>query len=93
MGGGPEEKYARQGDPDQIAALLDKYPNLFADISPGYERLFLDYIAGLQLPESWRSLYEESNDRFVIGFDGAVKFAFEKTFFLGRLVSWLAGTA
>jgi hypothetical protein len=68
MGGGPDAHYARQGDPEQIAALLSKHPNLFADISVGYETLFLQP-RDRQLPESWRNLYEGYNNRFVVGLD------------------------
>jgi predicted TIM-barrel fold metal-dependent hydrolase len=78
MGGGPEEQYARQADPSQLAALLDKHPNLFCDISVGREGMFLDLGRDRQLPESWKNLYEKYNDRFVVGIDRAYKTVFEK---------------
>lgn len=79
MGGGPDRAlYARKGDPNQIATLLDKHPNLFADISLGYERGHLDPAQDRQLPESWKNLYEKYNDRFVVGLDQAYKTTFEK---------------
>ena len=68
MGGGPEERLARRGDPDQIARLFDKYPNLFADTALGYESMFVRP-QDRSLPENWKGLYEKYNDRFVIGFD------------------------
>jgi len=78
MGGGPEVQYARKGDPDQIAALMDTHPNLYADISVGYESLFCDWKGDRQLPEKWKNLYEKYNDRFVIGIDSATKKVWEK---------------
>ncbi|MFH0848025.1 MAG: hypothetical protein V1857_00800 [archaeon] len=76
--GGAEAQYARTADPNQIAALLDKYPNLFADISVGKESDFFDPAKDLTLPDNWKSLYEKYNDRFVVGFDNAAKEMFEK---------------
>jgi hypothetical protein len=77
MGGGPGAHYARQGDPEQIAALLNKHPNLFADISVGYETRFFQP-RDRQLPQSWRNLYERYNDRFVVGLDLATSVMWEK---------------
>ena len=77
MGGGPEARYARRGDPDQIARLLDKYPNLYADIAVGYESVFVQP-QDRSLPEDWKQLYEKYNDRFVIGLDLAGDVMWEK---------------
>ena len=77
MGGGPEARYARRGDPDQIARLLDKYPNLYADIVPGYETFFVRP-EDRALPEDWKKLYEKYNDRFAIGTDLATELMWEK---------------
>lgn len=77
MGGGPQAQYARQADPDQVAILLDKYPNLFADISVGYETRFFR-LEDRKLPQGWKNLYERYNDRFVIGLDLAVSVMWEK---------------
>ncbi len=77
MGGGPEPQYARQGDPNQLATLLDKHPNLFADIAVGYETLFFEP-RDRQLPESWRNLYEKYNGRFVIGMDMATSVGWDQ---------------
>jgi hypothetical protein len=77
MGGGPDAHYARQGDPEQIAALLSKHPNLFAYISVGYETRFFQP-RDRQLPQSWRNLYERYNDRFVVGLDLATSVMWEK---------------
>jgi hypothetical protein len=78
MGGGPEQKYARKGDPNKIVALMDKYPNLFADVLLGYELSFFNATFDQQLPKSWKNLYEKYNDRFMVGFDRAYKTTFEK---------------
>lgn len=77
MGGGPEAQYARQADPNQVAILLDKYPNLFADIAVGYETRFFR-LEDRKLPQGWKNLYERYNDRFVIGLDLAVSVMWEK---------------
>lgn len=84
MGGGAEAHFARQGDPNQIAALLNRHPNLFADISVGYETLFFFAPRDRQLPESWRNLYEKYNDRFVVGLDLATNVMWE-TGYLPRM--------
>jgi hypothetical protein len=65
-GDAPEN--ARKADPEQIASLLDKYPNLYADIAPGHEA---SHFVGSdrQLPANWKSLYERYSDRFVVGND------------------------
>jgi len=76
--GGAEAQYARKADPNQIAALLDKYSNLYADISVGKESDFFDPEKDLTLPDSWKSLYEKYNDRFMVGFDNAAKEMWEK---------------
>jgi hypothetical protein len=91
MGGGPDAHYARQGDPEQIAALLSKHPNLFADISVGYETRFFQP-RDRQLPESWRNLYERYSDRFVVGLDLATSVMWEKGYLPRvRLIrSWLS---
>lgn len=78
MGCGSGSQYARKGDPNQVAALMDKHPNLFADISLGYEGSFFNATLDRQLPESWKNLYERYNDRFMVGFDRAYKTTFEK---------------
>jgi hypothetical protein len=81
MGGGSESQYAGKGDPNQVATLMDKHPNLFADISLGYEgRFFKATLFDRQLPESWKKLYEKYNDRFMVGFDRAYKSTFEKQY-------------
>ena len=77
MGGGPEAQYARQADPNQVAILLDKYPNLFADIALGYETRFFR-LEDRKLPQGWKNLYERYNDRFVIGLDLAVSVMWER---------------
>ena len=91
MGGGPEAQYARQADPNQVAILLDKYPNLFADIAVGYETRFFR-LEDRKLPQGWKNLYERYNDRFVIGLDLAVSVMWEK-FYLRRasvIRGWLS---
>ena len=89
--GGSTAAHARKADPQQIAALLDKYPNLFADISVGYELGFRTD-NDRQLPENWRGLYEKYNDRFVIGLDRASKETFEQgyVYWAFWMRGWLA---
>ncbi|MEK7873502.1 MAG: amidohydrolase family protein, partial [Chloroflexota bacterium] len=89
--GGSTAAHARKADPQQIAALLDKYPNLFADISVGYETGFRTD-NDRQLPENWRGLYEKYNDRFVIGLDRASNEAFEQgyVYWAFWMRGWLA---
>lgn len=54
------------GEPEQLAALLDKYPNLYADLSPAHGR---PSPAALPLVEGWKRVYEKYGDRFVLGLD------------------------
>jgi hypothetical protein len=75
---GSGSQCARKGDTNQVAALMDKHPNLFADISLGYELAFFNPTLDWQLPESWKNLYEMYNYRFMVGFDRAYKTTFEK---------------
>lgn len=53
-------------DPDQVAALMDKYPNFYADISPAIPR---PAPVNEPIPEKWKRVYEKYNDRFAVGFD------------------------
>ena len=66
---GSTAEHARKADPEQIANLMDKYPNLYADIAPGFEKHFVRASDG-RLPANWKSLYERYSDRFVVGLDG-----------------------
>lgn len=66
--GGSKRENARKADPGQIAALMDKYPNLYADIALGFESSYLARGDG-RLPEKWESLYEGHSSRFVVGLD------------------------
>jgi len=63
---GPAPEHARKADPEQIAALMDKYPYLYADIAPAM-RYFTE--GDRQLPDRWKSLYERYSDRFAVGYD------------------------
>jgi hypothetical protein len=56
------------GDPQHIATLLDKHPNLFIDISLGYDHVNRTG-DDQQIPEKWRNFYEKYSDRVVIGID------------------------
>lgn len=66
--GGDAPENARKADPEQIASLLDKYPNLYADMAPGHESLYFAE-SDRQLPANWKSLYERHSERFVLGHD------------------------
>ena len=66
---GSTAQHARKADPEQIASLLDQYPNLYADIAPGFESRYLKSGDG-RLPDKWKNLYEQYSDRFVVGLDG-----------------------
>lgn len=66
---GPSEwANARTADPNQIGALMSRYPNLYADIAPGLERGYMAE-SDRQLPDRWKSLYERYSGRFVVGLD------------------------
>lgn len=78
--GGRFAQHARQGDPELVRRLLTRYPNLYADISLGYESLFFDEGRDRNLPQAWRALYEDRSDRFMIGLDRPTRRSFETTF-------------
>ena len=78
--GGRFEEHARQGDPGLLRRLLARYPNLYADISLGYESIFYRPARDRNLPEAWKALYEEYSNRFMIGMDNAYRDMFERFF-------------
>lgn len=90
--GGRFEEHARRGDPGLLRGHLARYPNLYADISLGYESIFYRPAGDRNLPEAWKALYEEYSDRFMIGMDNAYREQFER--FFGRragfMRDWLA---
>ncbi len=49
-------------DPDRLGALLDKYPNLFADISARYAE-------SATIPRTMKAFYEKYQDRLLYGTD------------------------
>lgn len=53
---------AGKGDPGELAALMAKYPNLYADLAAGLG-------ASRQVSDTWKNLYEQYSDRFVLGLD------------------------
>ena len=67
--GGSTAQHAHEADPEQIANLLGRYPNLYADIAPGFESRYMVSGDG-RLPSRWKNLYERYSDRFVVGLDG-----------------------
>lgn len=78
--GGRFEEYARKGDPELLRRLLSRYPNLYADISLGYETIFYRPEKDRILPQAWKALYEDFSDRFMIGLDNAYRSMFEQSF-------------
>jgi Tat protein secretion system quality control protein TatD with DNase activity len=72
---GPGSEHARKADPQQIAALMEKYPRLYADIAPAM-RYFTE--GDRQLPDRWKSLYERYSNRFVVGYDLPFPFNWQK---------------
>ncbi len=89
--GGPFEEHARHGAPGLLRRLLARYPNLYADISLGYESIFYRPARDRNLPEAWKTLYEEHSDRFMIGMDNAYREQFERSFVrrAGFVRDWL----
>ena len=65
-------------DIEEIVGLLDKYPNLYADIAPGFESRYLRSGDG-RLPDQWKDLYERYSDRFVAGLDGPFLASWEES--------------
>lgn len=89
--GGQTADHARQADPGQLAALFDRYPNLFADLAIGHETAFLSR-QDRQLPDAWRDLYELYSGRFVVGADLPFLSGWEPASYMGRVgwfYSWL----
>lgn len=89
--GGRFEEHARKGDPELLRRLLARYPNLYADISLGYESIFYRPARDRVLSEGWKALYEEYSDRFMIGTDNAYRDQFERFFVrrAGFMRDWL----
>jgi hypothetical protein len=55
-----------RSDAEALRRLLDTYPNLYADISPGFFHIMPGHY---RIPEPWVALYEQFTDRFLIGLD------------------------
>lgn len=89
--GGQAADDARRADPEQVAALLAEFPNLYADIAPGYEAFFFDTNVDGKLPEAWKALYERFSDRFVVGFDQPFAQGWTNPGGYARRVSWVRG--
>ena len=82
-----------RADPEQIADLLERYPNLYADIAPGFESRYLSSGDG-RLPDRWKDLYERYSGRFVVGLDGPFLASWEELTGVARSATvtrnWLA---
>lgn len=89
--GGLFEEHARKGDPELLRQLLTRHPNLYADLSLGYESIFFRPERDRVLPTGWKALYEEFSHRFVIGLDNAYRDMFERAFVrrAGFVRDWL----
>ena len=67
--------------PDAIAAMLKKYPRLFADLA-----FRNDYASGGELDAAWRKLFEAYPDRFMAGTD---TYTPERWAYIGEYASWM----
>ena len=66
--------------PDEIAALLRKHPNLWADLAVRSEQGYNG-----KVPPEWRALFEEFPDRFMVGTD---TFTPERWPYVGAHADW-----
>lgn len=67
-------------DPDEIAALLQKYPNLWADLAFRYEHA----ING-RVDADWRALFERFPRRFMLGTD---TYTPERWYYVAEHADW-----
>lgn len=90
IGPTPEAR-AFSGDPRPVAALLEKYPNLFIDLSIGRD-VVIRTASDRQIPQNWKNLYEKYNDRIIIGVDAQMKEGVERYYLseVGWIRSWLS---
>lgn len=90
IGSTPEER-ALSGDPQRVATLLEKYPNLYIDLTVGRDTV-VRTAADRQIPANWKSLYEKYGDRIIIGVDAQIKEGVDKyyLFEVGWIRSWLS---
>ena len=66
--GGSTKENAHKANPREIGRLLNEYPNLYADIALGQE-IFQMTKSDKKIPKSWKKLYENYSDRFIVGYD------------------------
>jgi Tat protein secretion system quality control protein TatD with DNase activity len=89
IGSIPEAR-ALSGDPQRVATLLEKYRNLFIDLTIGRDTV-IRTASDRQIPANWKNLYEKYRDRIIIGVDAEVKEGVEKYYLseVGWMRSWL----
>jgi hypothetical protein len=85
------ELRALSGDPQKVATRLEKYPNLYIDLTIGRDSVVRTE-GDRQIPEKWKNLYEKYKDRIIIGVDADTKKGFEThyLFEVGWIRSWVA---
>ena len=70
-------------DPDEIRALLEKYPNLWSDLAFRNEHVFQDQVA-----PGWRQLFTDFPHRFVLGTD---TYTPERWYYVVEHAEWSRG--
>ncbi len=69
--------------PQDIAPMLEKYPNLWSDLAFRYE-----HASGSGVEPAWRALFERFPDRFMIGTD---TYTPERWYYVSEHAAWSRG--
>jgi len=79
--------FFKSNEPDEIDAMLDKYPNVTIDLAPGGE-MFDGFKAHY---DKWHSIFRKHSDRFIYATDGTVTVSPERLNMLSdRVLTFLA---